>query len=263
MRLVTGVDVALGAKVRSLEECALLSRLRERTLEVCLLCSGLGACAMCVPSILGGASALVASLAVVVLAGIPLGIYARALFGAAGFAAVSLVPMSVSVQLGVPHVAFDPAGFWTGIAAGVRALGTLSATLLLASATPFHRVVALLRRAGVPTLVLDLLSLVHREIFLLDDTFARLRNSLSARGGWSGARSSFRSVALASALLLPLSLARAARLEEGLRSRGSLDGDVIHLDAPRSISMAGIVLAVLVPIAATGFALWGGRRLGF
>lgn len=248
--------------MRSLEECALLSRLRERTFEVCLLCAGLGACAMCVPSILGGASALVASIAVVVVAGIPLGIYARALIGAAGFAAVSLVPMSVSVQSSVPHAAFDPEGFRTGIVAASRALGTLSATLLLASATPFHRVVALLRRAGVPTSALDLLSLVHREIFLLDDTFARLRDALSARGGWSGTRSSFRSMVLASALLLPLSLARADRLEDGLRSRGSPDGGAIHLDEPQSISRTGIVLAVLVPIASAGFALWGGRRLG-
>ncbi len=249
--------------MRSLEECALLSRLRERPLEVCVLWAGFGACAMCVPSLLGGALVLVASFVVVVAAGIPVGIYARALFGAAGFAVVSLIPLSISVRSHGPHLAFDAAGAWTGIVAGVRATGMISATLLMASATPFHRVVSLLRRAGVPTLIVDLLSLVYREIFLLDDTFARLRDALAVRGGMAGTRSSFRSLASGVALLLPLSLARAARLEEGLRSRGSLDGDVLYLEEPCAISVTGIVLAVLVPAFVAGLALWGGHRLGF
>lgn len=249
--------------MRSLEECAHLSRLRERTLEVCLLCAGIGLCAMCVPSVLGGVSALVVSFGVAAAAGVPLGVYARALSGAAGFAVVSLVPLSISVHLRDPHVAFDPAGAWTGIVAGVRATGTLSATLLVVCATPFHRVVSLLRRAGVPASILDLVSLVHREIFVLDDTFSRLRGALSARGGWGDAGSSFRSLVLGCAALLPSSLARAARLEEGLRSRGSIDGDVLYLEQSGAISAGGVVLALFVPAVAAGVAWWGGSRLGF
>lgn len=262
MPWASGEGVAQEAPVRDLEECALLSRLRDRTIEVCLLCAGLGLCALCVPSILGGTLVLATAIAVAAGAGIPLRVYLRTLVGAAGFAFLSLAPLSAAVHLHAPHFTFDPDGFQTGIVAGFRAIGTLSATLLLSSATPFHRVVSLLRRMRMPILVVDLLSLVHREIFLLDETFGRLRSALACRGGWTSARSSLRCLALGAAALLPLSLARAARLEEGLASRGAVDGEVRYLDDESSASWAAILLSLLVPAMVATAAFLGGRRFG-
>ena len=45
--------------MRSLEEGAFLGRMRGRPVECCLMCGGLGACSLCVPSVFGGLSALV------------------------------------------------------------------------------------------------------------------------------------------------------------------------------------------------------------
>ena len=249
--------------MRSLEEGALLSRLAGRPAEACVLCAGLGLCALCVPSVLAGILVLATALVVAAWAGVPAGPFVRTLLGASLFASVSLVPLSVALDVHALRLGFDPDGCRTGIVAGVRAIGTLSATLLLSGAVPFHRTVGLLRRIGIPALAVDLLSLVHREIFLLDEIFGRLRQALAARGGWASARSSRHGLAMALGALLPRALARAEGLEQGLASRGSADGDVLFLEEPLRISLLGIAGAVLLPALVAGLAWWGGRRLGF
>lgn len=249
--------------MRSLQESALVSGLSDRPGETCLLCAGLGACAMGVPSVLGGASVALAAILLAAWAGVPLRTYGRILAGASGFALVSLLPLSVSIHAAAPRFAFDPEGLRTGVQAFARAVGTLSATLLLSCTVPFHRVVAVLRRLGCPASATDLLSLVHREIFLLDDLFHRLRHALSARGGWSIPHRIPRDLALVLARLLPASLARAHRLEQGIAARGSLDGDVAFLHEPIRGTVAGFCLAATVPALVALLATWGGARLGF
>lgn len=249
--------------MRSLQESALVSGLSGRPGETCLLCAGLGACAMGVPSVLGGASVALAAILLAAWAGVPLRTYGRILAGASGFAMVSLLPLSVSIQAVAPRFAFDPEGFRTGIQALARAVGTLSATLLLSCTVPFHKVVAVLRGLGCPATATDLLSLVHREIFLLDGVFHRLRQALSARGGWSSLHRTPRDLALVLATLLPASLSRAQRLEQGLAARGSLDGDVVFLQEPIRGTFVGFCLAASLPALLALLATWGGSRLGF
>lgn len=245
--------------MRSLEEGALLSRLRHRSAETAAFCAGLGLCALCVPSVLSGVLVALVSISVAAWARVPRGPYLRLLAGAAGFCAVSLLPLSVSVTVSNGlHIAFDPRGMRAGILAATRAAGTLSATLLLSGSVPFPRLVALLRRMGAPALCTDLLALVHREIFLLDETSARLRMALASRG--SGA--TLRTLSMGASALFVQSLERARRLEDGLASRGSSDGDVRWLEEPVGISVPAMLAAIAVPAAVASAALWGRSRLG-
>lgn len=248
--------------MRRIEENACLSRLRRRTVETCVLCAGLASCSLAIPSPLAGASVLVACLVVAGCAGISLRDYLRILVAASGFAAFSLLPFSVAVRTAPPSLEWDPQGLRTGLLAATRAVGTLSATLLLAFTTPFPRLLSLLRLLRCPALATDLLALVHREIFLLDEVSSRLRAGLASRAGWNGTASGLRSLSLGTAALLVQALEHSRRLEAGLASRGAVDGTTLFQGEDLSVRPLPLFGALVVPAALAAGILWGRSRLG-
>jgi len=249
--------------MRSVEESACLCAWRDRTVETCVLCAGLGLCALCVPSLLAGPAVIAVAFLLSRLAQVPAWPWWRMLLGGAGFAVVSLLPLSLEVRwLGGPAFGLDGVGLQRGLFALARSTGTLSATLLLVFTTPFPRLVGLLRRWGVPELLTDLLILVHRQIFLLDETFARLRRSLACRGGAGSNAALRRSLPLAAAALFVHSLDRASRLEAGLAARGSLDGAVRFPREGFEVKAAGLAGALAVPVILAILVLFGKARLG-
>ena len=248
--------------MHSIEESACLSRLRERTLETCVLCAGLGLCALAIPSPLAGIAVLLAALLIARLSGVPMGGYLRLLFVASGFAVTSLLPLSVAVHWRPLALAWDTAGFRVGVLAGTRAVGTLSATLLLVFTTPFPRLLMLLRRLRTPVVLTDLLALVHREIFLLDDGFGKLFRALACRGGWNGLRSGMQCLSLGMAALFVRALEHSRRLEAGLASRGALEGEVIYWDEALAVRPAALATAILLPLLLAAGIFGLRRRLG-
>lgn len=246
-----------------IERSACLSRMRERTLETCVLCAGLALCSLAIPSPSAGISVLLASLVVAGCAEVPLRDFARVLCAASGFAVVSLLPLSVAVETDPLGLAWDPAGFQSGILAGTRAIGTLSATLLLAFTTPFPRILVLLRWVRAPAILTDLLALVHREIFLLDETFTRLAKALACRGGGNGAAARLRSLSAGVAALFVQALEHSRRLETGLASRGAENGEVKFWDDDIVVRPAALFLAFASPAALAALLAWEGSILAF
>lgn len=249
--------------MHSIQESASLSRLRERTVETCVLCAGLGLCSLAIPSVFAGIFVLLTSISVVHFSDVPMGSYLRLLFSASGFAVASLLPLSVAVHWHPLALAWDPAGFRLGLLAGTRAVGTLSVTLLLVFATPFPRLLLLLRKAHAPQILTDLLALVHREIFLLDEAFGKLWRALACRGGWSGIRSGMQCLALGMAALLVRALEHSRRLETGLAARGAAEGDVVYWDDDLSIHPMALAAAFLLPVLLAAGILALRRRFGF
>jgi len=249
--------------MRRVEESACLCAWRERTVETCVLCAGLGLCALCLPSLLAGPLVVATAFLLSRLAGVPAGPWLRMLVGGAGFALVSLLPLSLDARLGGgASLGLDRTGLQHGLLALSRSTGTLSATLLLVFTTPFPRLAGLLRRCRVPELLTDLLVLVHRQIFLLDETQSRLRRSLASRGGAGSSAALRRSLPLAAAALFVHSLGRAARLEAGLAARGSLDGAVRFPSVRFEVEAASLAGALAIPVLLTILVLCGKARLG-
>jgi cobalt/nickel transport system permease protein len=249
--------------VRSIEESACLSRWRGCTVETCVLCAGLGLCALCIPSLLAGPLVAVVSFALSRVADVPPRAWLKMLLGGVGFALVSLVPLSLELRLqGRPFLGFDPQGLRHGALALTRSTGMLSATLLLVFTTPFPRLAGLLRNLRMPSMLSDLLVLVYRQIFLLDETAARLRRSLACRGGAGSSAALRRSMALGTATLFVRSLQRASRLEIGLASRGSLDGAVRFPEARFRVRPAILAGALAIPVLLAAVVVFGKMRLG-
>lgn len=249
--------------MRRIEESACLSAWRERTVETCVLCAGLGACALCLPSYLSGPLVVATAFLLSRVAEVPSKPWLKMLLGGAGFAVVSLLPLSLEVRLrGGFALGLDGPGLERGLLALTRSVGTLSATLLLVFTTPFPRLTGLLRRMRVPELVTDLLVLVHGQIFLLDATLSRILRSLACRGGAGSNAALRRSLPLGVAALFVHSIHRASRQEAGLAARGAVDGALRFPREPLEVKPAALAAAVAIPVLLTVLVLFGKARLG-
>lgn len=235
--------------VRRIEESALLSRWSRRTCETGVLCGLLVVCGMVVPAPSAGVAVVGVCVLFAAIAGVDVLAFLRRLSVGAGFATVSLLPLSVGLRWGAdtrPY--FDVAGFETGLLALARAMATLSATLLLAFTTPFPRLLGVLRAMRIHQVVLELLATVHREIFLLDETFSRLARSLACRDGWGANASGRRTLSLGAAALFVRALERSERSRRGMASRGFPDGPPRQGISDLEFRPLALLGAIVVPV---------------
>lgn len=250
--------------MRSIEESASLTRWRGYTIEACVLCAGLGLCALCIPSLLAGPLVIAVAFLLSRTAGVPSRAWLKMLLGGIGFALLSIAPLALDIRLqGGLVLKLDHNGLRHGLLALTRSTGTLSATLLLVFTTPFPKLVGVLRRLQLPAIASDLLVLVYRQIFLLDETSARLRRSLACRGGSGSSAALHRSLSLGAAALFVHSLQRASRLEAGLASRGSLDGAVRFPEERFPVRPVPLAAALAIPALLATIVLFGKARLGY
>lgn len=75
-----------------------------------------------------------------------------------------------------------------------RSLACLTSLLFLALTTPLSDIISLLRRCGIPDIMLDLMTLCYRTIFVLSESVRDTLTAQSARLGYTGMRVSLRSL---------------------------------------------------------------------
>jgi cobalt/nickel transport system permease protein len=236
--------------MREIDAFAHLNRWRDRTVEVCVLCAGLLGCAMVRPTV---ATALLTLLVVVTsfaLAGVPRAAFLRAGRWPLGFLVVGSLPLCVSVAFDGhgPSLAFSREGWEVALRTAMRSVAALSATLLLALTTPFPRMARLLRVAKTPVVLVELLGLVYRSIFALDESLRTSRVALVARGGFRHRAAVARSLPLLASSAFVRSFSRASRLEAALRSRSGGESLDVLLPPLRPRPL-GLAFAVVVPIS--------------
>lgn len=246
--------------LRAIETCANTNRWHRHTGPVALFCAGLMACVLLAPPLVAGPLVgIAASIAAIAGAGVPARLFLGAMLVPLGFLLTSA--LALCVTLGFDHglaIGLSAAGAATALRAGLRAAGALAVTLCFACTVPAASWIALLRRAGTPEALLDLLMLVHRTLFVLDEARLSMARALDNRLGFATKRLMLRSAAQAMALLFLRSLDRAARLERGLAARGYVDRLPV-LPPEAAASPAGWLLAAGVP-ALLGAAAFGLTR---
>jgi cobalt/nickel transport system permease protein len=176
---------------------------------------------------------------VVAYAGIPWKAYLSVMVLPLGFALTSL-PAIVINGTGSADLAGVQADLWHGFSqplgpltlyvsqqglhqAGVllsRSLAASSAMLFLLLTTPFSDLIQVLRRLGLPPLVLELMTFTYGFIFMFWAIVDDIARAQRARAGYSGWRRSLRSAGLLVAQLLQRSVASYRGLALGLAARG-------------------------------------------
>jgi cobalt/nickel transport system permease protein len=194
---------------------------------------------------------LVALLATTLGAGVAWGAVLTLMLVPAGFVALSLPGLVLSLEM-EPALRLVPApgGGRLALDVGLRAIAAASALSMLVLTTPLPDLLRLARRAGVPAAVVEVAGLTYRFIFLLADTAAGVRRAQAARLGDGRLPARLRATGLLAAQLLPVALDRARRLDRGLAARGGL-GELAVLADTAPASPSALACAVAVPAAIT------------
>jgi cobalt/nickel transport system permease protein len=162
--------------------------------------------------------AIVLLLATLLVARVPVRIYFSMLLPPLGFVAVSCLMMLATV---------DGAGWhwqvarWPAVAAtALRALVMLAALLGLVLTTPMPDLLGLLRRMGVPELLLDLMMLCYRMLFVLRQAWDEGMTAQSARLGYGRMACAWRSLGLLTGQMAVQVWQRAGAMQTAALARG-------------------------------------------
>lgn len=126
-----------------------------------------------------------------------------------------------------------------------RALGAMSCLYFLSLSTPIPEIIAVLRGAHVPNAITDLAILIYRYIFLLFDTYHRMRSAAESRLGFCGLRRSLRTTGQIYALLLSNSFHKASACFDAMESR-CYDKEIRFLTQKKPITWSSALVAFLL-----------------
>lgn len=167
--------------------------------------------------------------------------FLRAVGSGGAFLATSTLGVLLGVSLAQPTGALGEwrlGGIWLSVTAlGLeqavrlfcRGLGCLSALAFLILTTSFGDLIGLARALRLPSVITDLLVITYRGIFLLVDAFSHMRRAQEARLGYSGLRSSMRSLGLLCSQGLVAAHQRGLRQHAALEARCANGGPLTVL----------------------------------
>ena len=115
-----------------------------------------------------------------------------------------------------------------------KALGAVSCLYLLSLSTPMAEIIAVLRRAHVPALAVELMYLIYRYIFILLDMHRTMHDAAQSRLGYDGFRLSVRTTGSSYANLLARSIKRAGACFDAMESR-CYDGEIRFLEREKPV----------------------------
>jgi cobalt/nickel transport system permease protein len=161
----------------------------------------------------GHAAGLVVVLAVLVglsrVASVPLGAF------------VARVAMAEPFVLGVAVLSlFQGRGLAVFVTIALKSTACVAAVQLLAHTTPFQDILAALRRAKLPAVLVVTLALLYRYLDVLVEETQRMRRARAARTWSPRAWASWKSLSSVIAVSLVRSMARAERVHVAMRARG-------------------------------------------
>ena len=221
-----------------METWAHANRWHDRVIENGFLAGGLLVLAVALPPFPGGPLVFLCAVAAATVgARVPLTAMLGAMKAPLLFLAVSVLPLLVSVQHSSAtgwSIELSQGGWATSSNTVSRALGATAALILLGVTTPVSAQIALLRRARLPSALLDLMAFTYRMLFLLDSLLERMIAAQDGRLGYRNLRTSFRSASMVVAVLFSRTVCRARAMERGLAARG-FSGDLRVLDISRTV----------------------------
>ena len=126
----------------------------------------------------------------------------------------------------------------------LKALGAVSALYMMTLTTPLSEIIAVLRKAHVPKLIIELMNMIYRYIFIMIDTHSRMKNSAESRLGYCDFKTSCYSFGQVASNLLVVSLKRGNNYYNALEAR-CYNGDLQFLEEKKQVKAGQVVMAVI------------------
>lgn len=125
----------------------------------------------------------------------------------------------------------------------LKVFAAISALQMMTLSTPSSEVIYVLRKAHVPKIIIELMSMIYRYIFLLMDVYTKMKNSAESRQGYCDIRTSYFTFGNIASNMLVVSLKKANVYYDAMEAR-CFDGDLIFLEEDKKVETIQIIAAV-------------------
>ncbi|MBQ9155767.1 MAG: cobalt ECF transporter T component CbiQ [Eubacterium sp.] len=125
----------------------------------------------------------------------------------------------------------------------LKALGAVSALYMMTLTTPLTELVSVLRKIHMPQLIVELMNMIYRYIFIMLETYTRLKNSAESRLGYCDFRTSCYSFGNIASNLFVVSLNKANAYYNALEAR-CYDGELNFLEDVKPVRSWQIVFGI-------------------
>jgi len=184
--------------------------------------------------------------------GIPSKFYCKMMFLPISFLLLGLLGIALdmssqqsnfvsSLPLGKYYLGFTEQGLHTANILFFRALASVSCLYYLSLTTPIVEIIAVLRKAKMPELFLELMSLIYRFIFVLLETADKIYLAQSSRLGYADLKKSYSSLGHLISNLFIRAFKRSNDLYSALEARG-YQGSLRVMEKKYKISSKNIFL---------------------
>lgn len=136
----------------------------------------------------------------------------------------------------------------------LKVFAAISALQMMTLSTPSSEIIYVLRKAHVPQLIIELMSLIYRYIFILMDVYTKMKNSAESRLGYCDFKTSWYTFGSISSNMLVISLNKANSYYDAMEAR-CYDGNLIFLEEDKKVEIIQIVAATVFVIFL--ILLWG------
>ena len=136
----------------------------------------------------------------------------------------------------------------------LKVFAAISALQMLTLSTPSNEIIAVLRKAHVPKLIIELMNLIYRFIFILIDVHRQMKNSAEARQGYCDFKTSCLTFGNIVSNMLVVSLKKADAYYNAMEAR-CYDGELLFLEEEKNMSWKQLIIAAVFIIFL--LLLWG------
>ncbi|SFD33854.1 cobalt ECF transporter T component CbiQ [Clostridium uliginosum] len=124
----------------------------------------------------------------------------------------------------------------------LKVFASISALQMMTLSTSSSEIIYVLRKAHVPKLIVELMSLIYRYIFILMDVYTKMKNSAESRQGYCDFKTSCYTFGSIASNMLVISLKKANAYYDAMEAR-CYDGDLIFLEEDKKVETIQIATA--------------------
>lgn len=124
----------------------------------------------------------------------------------------------------------------------LKIFAAISALQMMTLSTPTSEIIYVLRKACVPKIIVELMSLIYRYIFILMDVSTKMKNSAKSRQGYCDFKTSCYTFGSIASNMLIISLKKANAYYDAMEAR-CYDGDLVFLEEDKNVETIQIIIA--------------------
>ncbi len=140
------------------------------------------------------------------------------------------------IPISFTHIYITESSLILSMKVCLKAFASVSCMYMMILSTPMSEMIAVFRKMKIPGVVIDLMHLIYRYIFIMEDINKKQRDAAISRLGYDGIRTSLHTFGSQIANLLILSLKKSESYYDAMEARG-YEGDCLFWEEERKFTI--------------------------